>query len=471
MKISFFSSLMLFVLPLSTVRSQDIISVSLLDISTQEETSQINPLAQNDVEMYRLLYSTLDENNEVDTASGLLSIPVLENESLPLLCYQHGTVSGRNDVPSNLEGGYQLNLALASVGYITFTPDLQGLGTSKGSHSYVHSQSTSTYSLDMLIAVQDYLSNNTIPFMENEVYITGYSQGGHSAMAFHKYLEEHPEYDISVIASAPMSGPYSVSDVMLNFTLGEEEYFTPSYIANIAISYNRHYQLFDELSDFFVPPYLNKIEEYANEEISLGTLNTYLINTLNQNEGGVYTKNIIKDDILDSLFSSYPNPIRLALEDNDLFDWTPIAPMQMMYCGSDEQVSFLNATTTEQAMINNGATNVQAINLDEEGTHGSCIAPATIQTLIFFAGLNNPTETTDPKHKDIEAYPNPASEYIEVAIDSKTLVLSLQDINGRPYKIDQFEDQKLSVSELPPGIYFLVLSQDNMIRRVKFIKQ
>ena len=90
---------MLFVLPLSTVRSQDIISVSLLDISTQEETSQINPLAQYDVEMYRFLYSTLDENNEVDTASGLLSIPILENESLPLLCYQHGTVSGRNDVP------------------------------------------------------------------------------------------------------------------------------------------------------------------------------------------------------------------------------------------------------------------------------------------------------------------------------------------------------------------------------------
>ncbi|MEO0404162.1 MAG: hypothetical protein AAF193_04765, partial [Bacteroidota bacterium] len=55
------------------------------------------------------------------------------------------------------------------------------------------------------------------------------------------------------------------------------------------------------------------------------------------------------------------HPFKLALEDNDVYDWTPVAPTRMFYCTQDEQVDFNNALVALETMLENGATQVDAV--------------------------------------------------------------------------------------------------------------
>ena len=73
----------------------------------QQMQADFGILMQNGIEMYKILYETPDINGNLDTASGLLVIPIRDTPlQYPLLCYQHGTVSSKTDVPSELQGGY-----------------------------------------------------------------------------------------------------------------------------------------------------------------------------------------------------------------------------------------------------------------------------------------------------------------------------------------------------------------------------
>ncbi|MBO0155283.1 hypothetical protein J0688_25075, partial [Vibrio parahaemolyticus] len=45
----------------------------------------------------------------------------------------------------------------------------------------------------------------------SHLFITGYSQGGHVAMATHKVIERDYAREFTVTASGPMSGPYNLA--------------------------------------------------------------------------------------------------------------------------------------------------------------------------------------------------------------------------------------------------------------------
>ena len=71
-------------------------------------------------------------------------------------------------------------------------PDYIGMGESPGLHPYCHGASEAT-TIDMIRAVREAESLDMIPGMtadNGEMFVTGYSQGGHAAMATHKYVEE-----------------------------------------------------------------------------------------------------------------------------------------------------------------------------------------------------------------------------------------------------------------------------------------
>ena len=167
---------------------------------------------ENDVDVYRVEYTTTNVENAPDTASGLLLLPVGEGP-FPQAIYQHGTVNSRQDVPSNLAGGWELGLAISSFGFVTVVPDFQGLGISPGTHTYVHAESEALAAIDLLIAVQDFLTETEVP-INDQLFVTGYSQGGHAAMAAHIVLERDFADQFTVTASSPMSGPYSISGDM-----------------------------------------------------------------------------------------------------------------------------------------------------------------------------------------------------------------------------------------------------------------
>lgn len=146
-------------------------------------------LLENGIELYKITYTTVDVFGKPDTASGLIILPSNGKKSFFPVIYQHGTVDDRNDVPSNVKGGWEAGAVFAGLGYFTILPDYLGLGTSRGYHPYVHAASQSWAASDMLKAAVTFAANAGITLNE-KLFITGYSQGGHASMALHRDLEK-----------------------------------------------------------------------------------------------------------------------------------------------------------------------------------------------------------------------------------------------------------------------------------------
>jgi hypothetical protein len=412
---------------------------------------------ENSVDVVRVEYLTTDVEGRIDTASGLLLLPIGEGP-YPQAIYQHGTVSSREDVPSNQMGGWELGLAIAASGFITILPDYQGLGVSRGVHPYVHAESEALAAIDQLIAVQEYLEEIELA-PTNQLFVTGYSQGGHAAMATHLVLERDYADQFAVTASAPMSGPYSISGDMIDFTIGQDtEYSFVGYLAWVMLSYQRAYGNLPPTEDIFKPQYVSSIERFENEEIDLGELNEALTTLILEETDIVQPRVMFNDDIRQLILAGTDHPITAALKDNDVFDWLPQAPIRMLYCGMDEQVTFQNALTAEAAMQARGATDVQAVLIDEDGTHGSCVFPAATFMIDYFRSLIDITSpVNDFVATSFRLFPNPANEWFSIETENNIVpsdILIYNIVGTRVMKINN-PDARIDVSSLEAGTYIV----------------
>ena len=196
----------------NSIQAQDLISSQYLsNVSKANLESTYGTAFHNGVDLYRVLYTTPDVLGVLDTASGLLVVPDDPGFAYPLLVYQHGTINSRWDVPSQLAGGYQLATVFGGHGYATVAADYVGLGEARGLHPYVHADTEASAAIDFLFAARQFADQNDFLTLNDQLFVTGYSQGGHAAMAAHRALELDYSSDFTVTAAAPMSGPYSVS--------------------------------------------------------------------------------------------------------------------------------------------------------------------------------------------------------------------------------------------------------------------
>lgn len=437
------------------------------------------------VDLYKITYLTPDTEGADHVASGLLCIPNETTLTYPLAVYQHGTVAGRDDVPSNLAGGFQLAMIFSSFGYVVCAPDYVGLGDSPGVHPYVHAATEASAAIDMLRAARELDEDDTFEglSLNEQLFISGYSQGGHAAMAAHRELETNLSNEFTVTASAPMSGPYSISDRMIDFTLGDMEYSTVSYLAWSTLGYKRAYP--ELLKDFtvenvFKAEYVEDIRAFEREDILLWDLNDRLMNTLIQTGAASVPKNMLQDDVLDGILNDPSYPLSIALADNNTFDWAPVAPTNLYYCEGDDQVTFENAILASQVMADNGSTSVNAIRLDTDispADHGGCVFPAAISTIGFFNSfqdLLSSTETLsfDPNSKvyysndqlNIDISNDRLGEYNLVSIFTQTGQLVWEQ------RIDKGLSQ-YDIGHLTDGMYVVTLRDKNEVYKTeKMIK-
>lgn len=462
-----------------SIQAQDLISTNILGVFP-EALIELNfdTDVDNGVSLYKMLYTTTDLEGRLDTASGLVAVPFLVEDDLSLLAYQHGTVDGPDDVPSKLKGGYELALVYGAYGFLTIAPDMLGLGDSRGFHPYVHAASEASACVDMLFAVRQFAQEEGIT-LTDQLFVTGYSQGGHAAMAAHRSLEQDFADNFPVTASAPMSGPYDISGKMSEFTLGDGEYGFVAYLAYTALSYQEAYKnLFSEgsLEEFFKPAYVEDILLFKNNEIGLFELNDRLISTLILEEGRSVPKLMLQPEVLDGILNDPMHPASVALRDNDVYDWAPKSPTRLYYCTADEQVWFENSLTAEAVMKANGATDVEAISKGSL-SHGQCVFPAVLDAVEWFKGIRDLSSSTlEIGSKSITIYPSPADQqiYIETPEDGieDNSHLRILDTQGKVW-INQGLRRNLTVdtAPLPNGVYLIQLQIDNQMKTHKFVVQ
>ncbi|MAW87805.1 MAG: hypothetical protein CMJ42_14890 [Phyllobacteriaceae bacterium] len=434
------------------------------------------PLFTNGVNLYKVVYSTPDVNGDPSLASGLLCVPDVLTKKYPVLCYQHGTSSDREDVPSRLNGEADLPILFCGMGYLTVAPDYLGLGDSPGYHPYVHAETEASAGVDMIRAGREFAQQEGVAFNE-QVFVTGYSQGGHAAMALHRKLETELSSEFQVAAASPMSGPYSIGEVMRELILQEEVYYFPAYIPNTIVGYQTAYgNLYNDLTDVFKPEYAALIQKYIDEEVDLFNLNLGLIFALQTQEGASIPVKMMHQAVVDSVMSDSLHPINLALKDNNVYDWAPQAPTRLVYCMNDDQVPFENALLAESVMQANGAAEVIAYDPYPSGDHGSCVEPAVFYTVLFFSTHQQvedlPTATTEVVTHDLNIFPNPAQNTIRLDHSASDGTLTISAMNGQVLMAKAYNTgESIDVSELPEGMYLIEVQSADEIAIGKLMIQ
>jgi len=417
------------------------------------------------VRHYKVTYTTVDLEGRVDTASGLISYPNLpENAVLPILCYQRGTLGSRDDVPSNLAGGYEIAEAFAGMGYFTAAPDLLGMGDSRGFHPYVHAASEAWAAVDMLDAARAFAADQKI-LLNDQLFITGYSQGGHAAAALQREIEANYSDRWTVTASAPMSGPYSISGVMKDLMLGDQEYFYPAFLINTILSYHLVYGLYDDMDAVLEPFYADLADRFFAGELSLGEVNSACISQLTADYGISLPNLMLQDSVRENFNNNPEHPITAALRDNDLVDWAPQAPTRLFYCRGDDQVPFRNSIIADSIMTLKGAPNTAAAMVSDTADHVECAFPAVFSGILFFSFYQNLDVGTSSIGRlagaRVAAYPNPANSELTIEAPAGARY-ELYDLEGRLLMqgILEANPQTISVGRLPAGAYVLRLTNE-----------
>ena len=448
--------------------------------TTKAQLSAINPalfsFLKNGVDSYEVIYTSVDlDGNEVEV-SGLLCVPDDNTKRYPLLCYQHGTSGSPDDVPSNPDNGNALLTRIwCGLGYVAVAPDLLGLGVHEGIHPFVHAESEAWVAADMMKAIRAYAEDNEI-YINEQVFLTGYSQGGHSSMALHRELELNQSTEFTVTAASHQSGPYSISGVMRDLLFIEEDYGFVAYLPNTAISYQAVYDnIYDELSDIFKPEYAPLIEQFANDEINLFDLNTTLINLLIQNEGVAAPGKLFLDDLVEAVQNDPNHPINVALRDNDVYDWAPQARTQILYCEADEQVPFMNSIIAADTMMANGAPNILLNDVDSDASHTQCVFPAAFSALLSFGSLQEIEDVSNiyeiSNELPFDVFPNPVDQFLTIKGLPENSEMHLLDLSGRAiFSTTLMEgDETVNLSDISKGVYLMQFFGESQVWQQKLV--
>ncbi len=432
-----------------------------------------------DIEFYRITYNTVDVDGTPTVASGMVVFPqeitgTQNCDSLPMIAYCHGTVLEDDNVPSRNNFESILGKLFSGIGYVTVMPDYLGLGDHAGIHPYVHAQSQATATIDAMRAAKELLDQLGNFEHNGQVFLTGYSQGGHAAMATHKYIQDNSLYsEFNVVASAPCSGPFNMSGAQSDPLLSGNPYNTPGYVVYLLMSYELAYgNIYNNISDVLKSPYDTLIPPLFDGNSDMDAVNALLPPYLDSFLVDTFLLNFRSDS------SGRTHPLWVALEDNDNYDWTPERPVRMYYCTADEQVFFQNSLLAESTMLSNGATDIKAINRGNLD-HGGCVTPALEAAAIYFDSLKvlcaSPTSVNDLKEKlteGFEVYPNPVIETISFSNNGSPKTVNIYSLSGQMMGTYIPQNGSIDISWFPAGIYIMKATDSEGNETIKqIIKQ
>jgi acetyl esterase/lipase len=230
----------------------------------------------------------------------------------PVVAYHHGTILENSDAPSlNFNASAPESLA-ASLGYIMVSPDYVGYGESIAHpHPYSHAKTLASASVDLLRASKKWLADNTIK-TNQQLFVTGYSEGGYAAMATQKLLQESFNEQFNVAASVLAAGAYNMSETAALLAEADTLAYPVSVafiIKNIDTIYKNNLVNDEVKADF----------TYIFDSYFDGTHSAGEINALLGDDPDTWLKKSFIDSLRDGTNKNFLPPMR----ENDIYDWTP----------------------------------------------------------------------------------------------------------------------------------------------------
>lgn len=294
---------------------------------------------------YRVEYTTLNPYNRKENirASGLLLIPPYSSpsQSLPLLVYHRSTLLKKNEAPGfmpksllemdPLEDGRFMMAFLSMQGFIVLAPDYTGYGSSENiPPPYLHKKSVTRTTGDMLYAVTDRLKKENIPF-KKEIFIMGYSQGGHGALAFAQNFQNNP-LGFKVKAIAAGGGPYDLPETMVELISQKTVVPIPMILFLQSYSYIYGWDLNQIMKRNSYADIISS--DFKQEDTGKSAAK------LPQKVQSLFQPWFIK-----SVQNKNNDPVQKALEENGTYLWYPSSPVFLFHGKKDNIVPYENMNT------------------------------------------------------------------------------------------------------------------------------
>ncbi len=321
---------------------------------------------------YKIYYTTLDDEGKELNASGVVIIPTslgtnketneklikINSTGLSIVLNNHGTIFANKEAPSvNIASSMMpsgAGVIYTSLGaFITIEPDYIGFGNSKEHyHPYLIKKSSAKDNVYFYKAALNFIKENNLVKLNNEFFLSGYSQGGYVALAALKDFEKD---GIKVNIATPMAGPYLL-DPIARGVLSLDTIEAPSFMADIVYSYSKRYKDI-KLEDIINEPYASKLSRlfdsklYTREEIDKE------LTTKVKGDGGLFTNNIVENYSI-SLF-------RLRLLENSLISYAPSTPIKLIHCKSDDIIPYAISENEELILNTLGSNSVSLIPVED----------------------------------------------------------------------------------------------------------
>jgi len=233
----------------------------LLALATGDQTGH-TPLRCG-VDIYYIQYGTVGGANEPTTASGAIYVPTGAAAAgcsgpMPLMLYAHGTETQRAFNMANILAPVdntipEVAALYASNGFIVVAPNYAGFDSSTLMyHPYLNADQQSKDMLDALAAARTAITSGKLFSTASEngkVFLMGYSQGGHVAMATLRAMQALGMPPVT--ASFTGSGPYALAAQIDLIGLGQVNFGLTGLMPLLTASYHNSYKGNTAIGDIY----------------------------------------------------------------------------------------------------------------------------------------------------------------------------------------------------------------------------
>jgi Secretory lipase len=257
------------------------------ELSASASGAQLLQIAGNPacgVDFYYIKFWTLGGATVPETteSSGALMVPTGAAPACsgprPIVLYSHGTNTDKAlniaDITntSNTEG-VLIAAMFAAQGYIVVAPNYAGYDISTlGYHPFLNAEQQSGEMMDILSAARTALPKTLSASTSDngKLFITGYSEGGHVAMATQRAIEAS---GATVTGAAPMSGPYALEAFGDGIFFGQVDLDSTVFAPLLSTSYQKAYgNIYSAPTDLYSATYASGIETLLPSDTSIDTI-------------------------------------------------------------------------------------------------------------------------------------------------------------------------------------------------------
>mgnify|MGYP000999515628 CR=1 FL=1 len=340
----------------------------------------LNAPLRSNVTVYRLNYPT-EANGEPVVASALVAMPTALAGPLPVISFQNGTITRDADAPTRSWPAVNTRVltGIAAFGYAVVIPDYIGFGASA---DIVHPYLCADATVDAVVDALDYVLADSRAVdagysLSGDLFLLGYSQGGHATLAVARDLEENDSnYTLRAVAAG--AGPYDLTAVN-NYIIEQDTYAEPFYAPYTLIAFRAMGFITQPLSTFLQEPYASLVEDLFDGQRSPADINAALPTRISE----LYAPELTSGFDSSEVFA----PLREAFVDNSIGPWTAEAPIRLYHGTADVNLPASISTRMQSDLENAGAVSVSFIAIDGRD-HSEAGPYMILDALAWFNELN-----------------------------------------------------------------------------------